>query len=83
MKEDFLLEIFVKTNASSNFVEWDELSQKHVVSVQDPPVKGKANKRILKTLKAFFTTADSLNTIHVNTESTGKQRQYLRPPSAS
>ena len=57
MKEDFLLEIFVKTNASSNFVEWDELSQKHVVSVQDPPVKGKANKRILKTLKAFFSAS--------------------------
>lgn len=54
MEENIILEIYVKTNSKKSTVEWDEDVQKYVVHVKNRPIKGKANKEILKLLKEYF-----------------------------
>ena len=51
-EKDVLLSIVVKTLQQSNKISYEE--EQIIVCVQDPPIKGRANKTILKMLKKQF-----------------------------
>ena len=51
-EKDVLLSIVVKTLQQSNKISYEE--EQILVYVQDPPIKGRANKTILKMLKKQF-----------------------------
>jgi len=52
------MKIFVKANPSAKEEKVEKIDEKHFkVSVKDPPVKGLANKAIIRVLGGYFKTS--------------------------
>ncbi len=65
-ENDSLLKIKVKTRQTSNkLILEDNLV---LIHVKDPPLKGKANKTILKILRKYFKTPITLESGHTSKE---------------
>jgi uncharacterized protein (TIGR00251 family) len=65
-ENDSLLIIKVKTRRISNKLILD--GNQVIVHVKDPPLKGKANKTILKILRKHFKTTVTLESGHTSKE---------------
>ncbi len=65
-ENDSLLTIKVKTRQISNKLILD--GSQVLIHVKDPPLKGKANKTILKILRKYFKTPITLESGHTSKE---------------
>ena len=55
-----MMRIFVKAKPSSKEEKIEKLDESHyVVSVKEPPIKGKANEAIRNALAVYFKTSSS------------------------
>ena len=61
---DTLLVVQVKTRQSINKLVFED--SRLIFLVKDPPIKGKANKTILKVLRKFFKTLITLESGHTS-----------------
>ncbi len=60
--EDVLIVAYIKTKNFENKFEIN--NEKFIIKISAPPVKGKANKTLLKMLRKFFQTEIILETGH-------------------
>lgn len=65
-ENDSLLIIKVKTRQISNKLILE--SNQVIIHVKDPPLKGKANKTVLKILRKYFKTIITLESGHTSKE---------------
>ena len=73
------MRIFVKAKPSSKQERVEKIDEAHfVVSVKEPPVKGKANEAIRNALAVYFKTGSSSVKIVVGHTSRNKIIEILR-----
>lgn len=61
-KDNFTIKVHVKPNSKYNSVNFDKDTACYVIKIKSPPIKGKANKKIIKLVKEFF-KADSCSIV--------------------